>query len=580
MLKTSKRHREPIPGYRLLEPLGRGGFGEVWKCEAPGGLFKAIKFIEGHHNLVHDHAAPALEELQAIQHIKSLRHPFLLSIERVEWVRGELAIVMELADRSLMDVFHDYVNKGAPGIPRDELLRYLHEAADVLDLLNQQHGLQHLDIKPGNLFLISNHLKVADFGLVRSLTGARTAAGERPTAGTGDAAKHLSATTTRIVGGLTARYAAPELFHNAISSSCDQYSLAIVYQELLTGVRPFHGKNARQLMIQHCTATPDASALSEPDRAVVARALAKEPGQRFPTCTAFVQALKTSGKPSRDTTAGMETIRALAEFHLDWGERKEWPGCPSPQSETPRPSEHRAGVCALVAELMVEARGERSVLQADHSQVALPSSGVFEGRFPARLAAGNAFASLETFRRQWNARVIRATDCSIVFQIPFPGRFWERWLDGTRGVLVEVHWIQPRRGGTTLPEFVVRTRCADKKNKEEQKLVCDIGPLVLDSLRSHLEACPERRMQERVDWPYPVRATFLFADNQASETMEGKGKDLSLGGMGLYLPRAIAGTPVQLELRRPSHEEPIVFYGNCVRVQLCSDGWFETGVLF
>ena len=41
---------EPIPGYRLIEPLGSGGFGEAWKCEAPGGLFKAIKFVFGNLN--------------------------------------------------------------------------------------------------------------------------------------------------------------------------------------------------------------------------------------------------------------------------------------------------------------------------------------------------------------------------------------------------------------------------------------------------------------------------------------------------------------------------------------------------
>jgi serine/threonine protein kinase len=269
---------EPIPGYRLIEPLGSGGFGEVWKCEAPGGLFKAIKFVFGNLNSLDVDGARAEQELRALNRVKEVRHPFVLSMDRIEIVEGELVIVMEVADKSLHDLYQECLSAGLVGIPRDALLRYVRDAAEALDHMNEKHNLQHLDIKPRNLFLISDRVKVADFGLVKHL--------ERSGA-------------SGFLGGVTPLYAPPETFSGAISGRSDQYSLAIVYQELLTGQRPFNGKNARALAHQHLNEEPELRSLPESERPIVARALSKDPAKRFPNCLAFVRALYTARSPSR-----------------------------------------------------------------------------------------------------------------------------------------------------------------------------------------------------------------------------------------------------------------------------------------
>src|SRR5438128_10308486 len=163
---------EPIPGYKLIERLGGGGFGEVWKAEAPGGLFKAIKFVYGDLQTAGEaDGCRAEQELKALSRVKSVHHPFILSLERYDIIDGQLLIVMELADRTLYDRFKESRSQGLPGIPRGELLSYMEETAEALDLMNTQYQLQHLDIKPQNLFLVYNHVKVADFGLVKDLEG-------------------------------------------------------------------------------------------------------------------------------------------------------------------------------------------------------------------------------------------------------------------------------------------------------------------------------------------------------------------------------------------------------------------------
>jgi hypothetical protein len=272
MAMVVQTHTEPIPGYRLLERIGGGGYGEVWKCEAPGGLLKAIKFVHGTLHGDGDGGA-VLQELRSLNRVKTVRHPFILSLERYDIIDGQLVIVMELADRNLWDRFQECRAQGLPGIPRAELLRYMEEAAEALDLMNIEHQLQHLDIKPQNLFLVHNHIKVADFGLVKDLEG-------------------ISQLNTSV----TPVYAAPETLGGTVSRSSDQYNLAIVYQELLTGLRPFSGGTARQLLLQHMSGSPDLTPLPPCDRAAIGRALSKTPDDRFPTCTDLVRALQPAGQ--------------------------------------------------------------------------------------------------------------------------------------------------------------------------------------------------------------------------------------------------------------------------------------------
>ncbi|MBX9584470.1 MAG: protein kinase, partial [Gemmataceae bacterium] len=264
---------EPIPGYRLVEPLGSGGFGEVWKCVAPGGIPKAIKFVSGGLGTLDGDDPRAAQELKALARVKEVRHPFVLSTEQVREVGGELVIVMELADRSLHDCLEEHQGAGRPGIPRDRLLAYLADAAAGLDHLNEAHRLQHLDVKPRNLFVVGDRVKVADFGLVR----------------------HLDRASGALTGGVSPAYAAPETFAGRVGRHADQYSLAIVYVELLTGRRPFAGRNIRQLALQHMTEAPDLGQLPPEDRPAVAQALSKDPDARHPSCTAFVQALQNCG---------------------------------------------------------------------------------------------------------------------------------------------------------------------------------------------------------------------------------------------------------------------------------------------
>jgi len=326
---------EPLPGYRLIEPLGKGGFGEVWKCEAPGGLFKAIKLVRNKADGLDSEGIDAELELQALEYVRSVRHPFLLSMDRIEVVDGVLVVVMELADESLFDQLRHYQSVGQTGVPRSDLLARLWEAAEVLDVMNLRHRLLHLDVKPHNLLLLGNHVKVADFGLVSRLP---RAPGQTPTCRPG------------VVSPV---YASPEAFRGEPSPASDQYSLAVAYHELLTGELPFEAKNLRQMALQHAHAEPDLARLPETDRAAVARALSKDPHKRYLSCTQFVAALLAA-----PAAAAPAAPTPVAKSDTDWAETR---SASAADAATPGPDRGTAVPTALLTRCQFEAcvsRGE------------------------------------------------------------------------------------------------------------------------------------------------------------------------------------------------------------------------------
>ncbi len=263
--------QRPLPDYELVGLLGRGGFGEVWKARGPGGFDVALKFV-------HLGEAAGDVELRALEVMKGIRHPNLLPLFGA-WQRdGMLVVAMELADGTLLDRLRQARAQGLPGVPRDELLEHLRDAARGLDFLNDYRaptesggrpvGVQHKDVKPQNLLLVGGAVKVADFGL----------------------AKVLEHSVTAISGGLTPSYAAPEFFNGQATRWSDQYCLAVAYCELRGGKLPFEG-SVLQIMAGHSLHPPDLSMLPDEERPAVARALAKKPDERWPSCRAFAEAL-------------------------------------------------------------------------------------------------------------------------------------------------------------------------------------------------------------------------------------------------------------------------------------------------
>lgn len=263
----------PFPGYRLIRLRGRGGFATVWEATDPDGQLIALKFMSSHNG------ASTVRELRALRAFAALEHPNLLPIHDVWSIPGQIVIGMELAEASLLDLMLLYADEFQKPIETDRLLRYMSQAAAALDFLNahdhqwegRKVGLQHGDIKPNNILLVGETAKLADYGLATPTSGAKSPCHRHG----------------------TLEYVAPEVIQGYATDSTDQFSLAVTYYVLRSTTFPFPPPPpVEQMSRSFVRPAPDLSCVGASERPPLLRALSPIPQNRYPNCTAFIDALK------------------------------------------------------------------------------------------------------------------------------------------------------------------------------------------------------------------------------------------------------------------------------------------------
>ena len=278
-------YRKPdfIPGYTILNKLGGGVFGDVYKAKKTSiGKFYAIKFLKLQDERLSEQV---LRELEAVDHFAQVDHPNLVSIEDRGNVGGIPFIVMGYAgDETLKTILN-----GNPisDLRSGKLFRQIAQGVRAL----HEHSIVHFDLKPANIFIRGDVARVGDYGLSKLMSESRG---------------------TLSMGRGTPYYMAPEMLRRKGDARSDVYSLGVIYYEMITGDVPFKGDSEWEILKKHETEPVRIPEDTSSEMAAFLRqALDKDPERRFRNAGALLTAFESVVGPGAVTAAAPRPIVPL-----------------------------------------------------------------------------------------------------------------------------------------------------------------------------------------------------------------------------------------------------------------------------
>jgi serine/threonine protein kinase len=282
---------EQLGNYRLIERIGAGGMGEVWRAEDTKLLrHVALKILPPQLALDAEWKERFLREARAIAQVN---HPNIATIYSIDQHEDSFFIAMELIEGEPLS---NRIAQG-PIEPADAVRVAIH----VADGLSEAHEKEivHRDIKPDNILVSKKVVKILDFGIAKQLGG--------------------TAEPGLTQGGMimgTPFYMSPEqALGRALDARTDIFSLGVVLYEMLSGQKPFTGDAATQVLLQIVMNEPRdigqaAAGISRPLAMIVRRCMQKQAADRYQTCDELRRALADSLKedPGRSRRSQVPTI--------------------------------------------------------------------------------------------------------------------------------------------------------------------------------------------------------------------------------------------------------------------------------